>query len=370
VLTLERTGSSLTLVATPAPGTAVPRPHLLAVGAYRRADDGLQQVGRALVEVSGERTPLELPEADLYLVNDDDLTFVRTRPEDADQLFATAPELPTVLGRGVAVATLRDLLDEGEVSAATAVDCLTRILRRETAPTTVEPYLRFAAEVAELWSPDDERSAHLRTVASVCRDFLERGEHNQVARRFLSRVGDAEDLSALADAATSDVDLRWRILTRQAELGVPVDADALEELVRADPDPDSWVRALAVRTAAPSESAKAEAWDAVVEERRVPITSVGLVATALWRPGQDDLVAPYAERYLEAVPRMAEGGMIPAMVYASRMFPLFGIGPEYVDRAVAASEGAAPIVRGRLEERADEVRRMLVSRGSSAGSPA
>ncbi len=363
LLSLERAGSSHTVVATPAPGTTAPRPHVLSVGAYRRGDEGLTRIGRTTVEVSGERTPVELPEAELYLLNDDDLTFARTRPEEPEHFLALAPELPTVLGRGVAVATARDMLDDGETTAAAVVECLTRLLGRESAPTCVEPYLRLVTDVAELWSPGQERPEHLRAVAEVCREFLDRGEHNQVARRFLSRVGDADDLAALEDAAAADMDLRWRIQTRRTELGAGVDDDMLEQLQRSDPDPDSWVRALAVRAAAPSEVGKAAAWEAMIEERRVPISSVGMVAAAFWRPGQDDLLAPYAERYLDAVPTMAAGGMIPAMVYANRLFPLFGIGPEYVDRAVAASQGAAPIVRGRLEERADEVRRMLASRG-------
>ena len=65
------------------------------------------------VEVRQSRTPVDLPdEADLYLVNDDDLTFATTRP-DADQraaLIAAAGELPTAISRGVAVATVWDML--------------------------------------------------------------------------------------------------------------------------------------------------------------------------------------------------------------------------------------------------------------------
>jgi aminopeptidase N len=54
--------------------------------------------------------------------------------------------------------------------------------------------------------------------------------------------------------------------------------------------------------------------------------------------------------------------MISAMVYAGVLFPVFGIDAAYLDRAVEASRQAVPVVQARLEERADEVRRMLVTR--------
>jgi aminopeptidase N len=97
----------------------------------------------------------------------------------------------------------------------------------------------------------------------------------------------------------------------------------------------------------------------------VPISSVGAVATAFWRPGQEELLAPYAEKYVEAVPTLHQGGMISAMVYAGVLFPLFGADEAYLERAVQVSRQAVPVVQARLEERADEVRRMLVARAGS-----
>ena len=74
---------------------------MLAVGAYHRDGDTLRRTALARVDVQGERTPVDLPEADLYLVNDDDLTFATVRP-DAERrgtLIADAGLLPTPLSR-------------------------------------------------------------------------------------------------------------------------------------------------------------------------------------------------------------------------------------------------------------------------------
>ena len=51
------------------------------------------------------------------------------------------------------------------------------------------------------------------------------------------------------------------------------------------------------------------------------------------------------------------------MAFTNRLFPLFGIDGSFFARADRAAEGAAPVVRKMLAQRADEVRRMLLSRG-------
>ena len=87
------------------------------------------------------------------------------------------------------------------------------------------------------------------------------------------------------------------------------------------------------------------------------------MAQAFWQPGQDDLLAPYATRYLDLLPDLHRGGMIPAMVYAHRLFPLFGVSASLVEQAVERAGGAAPVVAKSVREKADLVGRMLRSRG-------
>jgi aminopeptidase N len=120
-----------------------------------------------------------------------------------------------------------------------------------------------------------------------------------------------------------------------------------------------------VQAARPTAEDKEAVW-ARLADRTVPVSSVGQVGTAFWRPQQDDVLRPYAERFLEVLPRLAEGGMIPGMSYTIRLFPLFAIGEDYFARAESAGRAAPPVVRQTLASRADEVRRMLASRATSA----
>ena len=87
--------------------------------------------------MAGSATPLDLPEgADLYLVNDDDLTYGTTRPapQGRDRLFALAGRLPTPIGRGVAAATFHDMLLAGEASTQEVLHALIGVARAERSP--------------------------------------------------------------------------------------------------------------------------------------------------------------------------------------------------------------------------------------------
>ncbi|MGW7423337.1 aminopeptidase N [Streptomyces sp. NPDC054813] len=363
--TLEHDGDTVTLVAD---GT--PRPQVLAVGAYDRAGDTLERTAVVRVEVTEPRTPVTgLPAmSDLLLINDDDLTFATTRPDPAtrDTLFRTAAQLPTAISRGVAAATVWDMLTAGETTAAEAGQCLTAVLAAETSDAVIEPLLALVTNIAELWAPDADRPALTEAVARACRQLADDPGRRQVALRGLARTATgAEDLAWLRDQAGDDVDLRWRALVREAALGGDVTTETAALLER-DPDPDAWVRALTVRAAVPDPAAKAEVWQRLAVDRTVPVQSVGAVAAAFWRPGQDALLAPYAEHYLAAIPQLDQGGMIPAMVYTSQLFPLYAIDSAYVEKAQQAVQEAAPVVRNTLLERSDTVLRMLLARTVNA----
>jgi aminopeptidase N len=367
-LSLERgadgDGGGPVLVAE-GPGGA-PRPQVLAVGAYREGAHGLERTALARVEVQGVRTPVDLPgDAQVYLVNDEDLTFATTRPDPAGRaaVLAAAGRFPTAIARGVSVAMLWDMLVTGEATAAEAVRGLTDVLAAETSDSVVEPYLRLAGDVAEYWSPEDERARLTAEVAAACRALAQDEGRRRVALRAFARTAvDLDEVAWLQKEAGDDVDLQWRALVRAAELGGET-AAASERLRAADPDPDAWVSALIVRAARPEPVEKEAVWQRLAVERAVPVGSVGRTATAFWRPGQEGVLAAYAERYLDLLPALDRGGMILAMVYTERLFPMFAVDAAYVDRVEAAAAQAAPVVRKSTLERADLLRRMLRSRG-------
>jgi aminopeptidase N len=266
------------------------------------------------------------------------------------------------MSRAVAVATVWDMLMNGEATAEEVVDCLISVLQTETSDAVVEPLITLSWEAAERWTPDAERAAVSQRVAETCLGLAEDAARRQVALRGVARIAvDEATLARVRELAGEDVDLHWRALVRQAEIGT-VPEEEIERLLDSDPDPDAWVRAVNVRAARPSEEDKAQVWQTMVADRKIPVSSVGLVAQRFWRPGQEDLLRPYADRYLELLPHLHESGMIAAMVYTHNLFPVFGADEEFLDRVLEASRGAAPVVSKTVVEDVDQLRRMLRSR--------
>ena len=200
-------------------------------------------------------------------------------------------------------------------------------------------------------------------MAATCAELAEDPGRRLVALRGLARAAaHLEEADRLRDVAGDDVDLHWRALQRRAELGGDT-AGAVRELLARDPDPDARFRALAVRAAAPDPDDKAAVWRTLTVDRAVPIGSITGVTAAFWRPGQDALLAGYADAYLKLLPQLAGAGMIPAMAYTQRLFPVFGTDDGFPARAEEAAADAVPVVRKSVRERTDELRRMLRARG-------
>jgi aminopeptidase N len=351
------------------PNGGEPRPHRLDIGAYQREGEGLVRRRLVSLETSGATTEVpDLGDADFLLVNDDDLTFASVRPDRASMgvILNEAAALPTAVARGIAVTTAWDMLVNNELPTSEFVACIRRVLPRETADSTVEPYLWLAVEAADEWSPADQRDVLMSLVADMCVDLAQNDARRTVAVRALAQTAVTDDqLAELRDLAGDDVDLGWRMLIRLAELG-RIDRDEVDGLQRRDPDPDSWLRALAVDSAAPDAGLKDVTWKAILEDHRVPVGSLGEVRQAFWTRSQDDLLAPYADRYLAALPTLHSLGMIPALSITNALFPRAGVGMAFAERAeeLARAGQVLPVVRRSVIERVDRLRRMERARNS------
>jgi aminopeptidase N len=370
-LVLEATADGATSMRATGPGGGQPRPHRLDVGVYDRDGDALVRRRLIAVETSGERTDIgDAGAADLLLVNDEDLTFASTRPDPTSRatLLSSAGLLPSAMSRAVAVTTAWDMLMTADIATADFIRCVTGVLPRETTDSVIEPFLRLAVVAAERWAPAGSRSDLMSSVADMCVALADNPAHRHAAIRALARTATSPpQLETLRAAAGEDVDLVWRTLVRAAEFG-QYDQAEVDALTRRDPNPESWVRALTVQAARPDDAAKQRVWEAIVERHEVPIGSMGDLATAFWRPGQDDFLTAYAERFRVAMPSMHVAGMVPAIVLSFAMFPFFGVGAAFADAVEASAQASevSPVVRKNVLEQTDQLRRILVARGAVA----
>ena len=238
------------------------------------------------------------------------------------------------------------------------------VLRSESVEALYEPAFDLALEAADLYSPDDGRERMMSELADLAVGLAEQPVQRQVALRALAQMATTNaHFAALAAAAKDDVDLGWRTLVRLAEVR-DVSASEIEVLAARDPDPDSWVKALAVNAARPGTAGKDAAWKAIVEEHRVPMGSVGIVGRAIWRRSQDRMLAPYTERYLELLPALDDFGMIPALSIGSSLFPRSVQDETFIERATEAANkpNVSPVVRRVVIESCDRLRRRLRAR--------
>ncbi len=364
-LRLERDSGRLVLHAEP-PAGREPLPHRLRIGAYADDGAGFGLVEALSVEVDGRTTEVRgAADAALLLVNDEDLTFaaVQPDPDSLRLLLDRGGELPTAVGRTLALATAWGMLHDGELGAAELVACGDGVLRAETADSVIEPLLGRLVQAADYWAPTSQRAALLERVADLCLAIAEDPARRVAAVRGLAQCATTDaQLAALADHAT-EPDLAWRRLVRLAELGRLHETE-VETLLADDPDPDAWVNAVRAHAAVPSAEQKERVWASAVVDRKLPVGTMGRVARAFWRPGQEELLAPYAERFLGSLPQLGDAGMLWAMVLAGGFYPQVGGGEGYVDRLeeAAAGDGVSPLVRARVRERGDERRRREAAR--------
>ena len=319
-----------------------PRPHRLDVASYRVSDHDVSDPGVTLlavteVETEGTLTALDLPEADLHLLNAGDLTFAAVRPDPGSVrlLLDRAADLPAAVDRALAVVTGFQMVCDGELAGEELFACVLEVLRREHSHAVVEPFLNVALELAQRWTASDRIAERLGQLADVAAALADDPDLTTPALRTLAAAASSEQhLARLDGAAGADVDLAWRVATRRAALG-QYDEATVEALLERDPDPDAPIRALAVRTARPHTEAKEEAWSELFEKKNVPGgPMLGALVRAFWQPEQDALLLPYADRFLDEVPGLAGGGML--MVFGL----MFGMFPQVADEAFLQRAGA------------------------------
>ncbi|MXG92124.1 aminopeptidase N [Nocardioides flavescens] len=369
--TVSLVGDTL-LVASPDGGT--PRPHALLVGSYARSDAGLSPVGSTRVETAGAVTSMsDLPEADLQLVNDGDLSFVSVRPDEASLqvLLTDAGRLPDATGRVVAVSTALDMLAEGELSSGDVFECVVAVLEHETVPGLVEPLLARALAVAEQWSPTVLVPRRLERLARLAGDLADHEDSGADVRAaalqtlaWAATTSEHFDrLDAAVAAAPDDTELAWLTLTRRAALDRH-DQEAVDALLGRDPDPEARVRALGVAAARPSEEAKAEAWEQFWRAGAVPSgVPTRTFARCFWRPAQHDLLVPWAHRFLDELSDLNGEGLL-AVGSKVRLMAPTTCDVAWLDRArdLAEAPDALPAVRTALLVASDRLARVLAAR--------
>jgi aminopeptidase N len=363
------------------------RPHHLAIGLYSRAggtgERALALTQRLEVGVTGART--ELPQLtgvrqpDLILLNDGDLDYavVRFDPRSLQTLTEAIGGLGDPLARAVCWSAAIDMLREAELPLPTFVRMLANGMGSEGSVAVLQALHSVTDQVMTLagdpaWVP--EGKAELAAAGTRLLHAAEPGSDHQLAwAQLLSWTAATPEqldlIAGLLDRSTEmpglavDAELRWAILRRLAVTGRAGDAEIRDEL-RRDPTDAGTRHAAACHAAVPDAAHKAAAWHLLAETGELGALGAVECSRGFIQTEHADLLAPYAERYFNALPVIwATRGEHIRAVLGRLLFPYPVASPELLGRidtflAAPRDPGLARV----LTETRDIVARALRSR--------
>ncbi|MGW3950529.1 aminopeptidase N [Streptomyces sp. NPDC004752] len=359
------------------------RPHRVAVGLYGRTPAGdLERYARVETDVDGPRTVVtELAGAaapELVLVNDDDLTYCKTRL-DATSLATLRDHLGALtdpLARAQCWSALWNLTRDALLPARDFIELVLRFAGRESEIGVVQMLHAWTSSALVHYAAPEWRATGERLVADGALDELRRAEpgseHQLAWARFFATVASGEAdlglLRELLDGTTKidglevDQELRWAFLGPLTAHGAADETALAAELARDDTASGKrhQVRCLAARPAA---AVKAQAWAQVVESDALSNALVEATIAGFAQPSQRELTAPYAEKYFAAIERVWRQRSIQiGMDVVQGLFPAYQDAPRTLAAADAWLEShqeSAPALRRLVLEARDDLARAL-----------
>ena len=369
------------LVRTPPAGQpSSGREHVLGVARW----DGTAWQ-QSSVTVDRDRTPVDVDEH-APVVLDPDCTAWANLTLDAVTAPALADLMPRTsdaMMRGTIWITLRNGVHHVRLDPAHAVDILVAGIPAEELDTAVTAMGVWAGDDGE-GSPGVVHEKLLAVVADP--DASGSRLHDAFAARARTAPpGSGLQLAAVQAAVTTavsaaplrallqgdlpdgvqlDTGLRWRVLKRLTSLGT-TDLDELDKALAEDNDAKSQLAHAWCHARLPDPGAKAWAWQRFTGEATATNYEIEATGTGMWQRGQEDLLAPYAERYFEELHGTASVRAGWGLAGAARFFyPITVMTEGTLARtdALLADPALDPSLRRVLVDAGDELRSRLECR--------
>jgi aminopeptidase N len=377
------------------------RPHRIAIGRYSLEDGKLVRVGRHELDVNGARTEVPelvgLPQPNVLLPNDDDLTYAKLRFDDRSYatLLDHTADFAESLPRSLVVGAFWEMVREGAMPARDFVDLLLASLATETHSTVIRTILQTTKQIpsqlltsATLFCAPEHREETQAKVAEALRKMAEDAEPGsdrqlQLVGAFARAARSADDVARLRAAFDGnqpypglqlDQDLRWSLLSALAALGDATDEEIAGELARDDTNAGRE-KAFHARAARPTAEAKAEAWRLAVEEDGQPNAVIEALSSGWNRALDQSLLESYVPRFFDALLPVWNGRSaairerIIGKEYPLAFYPLGLASPELVEATeswLAANEGAPQALRRLVLEKLDAARTAVVAQQCDA----
>ncbi|HJG90949.1 MAG TPA: aminopeptidase N [Brachybacterium massiliense] len=295
------------------------RPHRLQVGGFSLRDGALVRTESLELDVDGDLT--EVPElvgrqADLWLLNDGDLTYAKVRLDE--QSLAVAMEhlrdLDDPLARTLLWSAAWDMVRDGELPSRRYQQLVLANITGEFSSSVVRTLLQQLETVSGPYAAVDQRALRTESAADAVWQLAESAEAGSDAQlqyvetfaRLARTQEHRQTLEGLLGGSVQlpgreiDTDLRWKLVISLAVLG-GIDAAGIDEQLAADDTQSGRKHALTAKAALPTEVSKAKAWRRTMEKDTLANESVTAVIQGFRRVVDDSLLAPYRQRYFSMI---------------------------------------------------------------------
>ncbi len=317
------------------------RRHRIGIGFYDEVQGRL--VRRTYIETDVEGSLTDVAEAvgqqqpDLLLLNDGDLAYAKIRLDERSLVTGVEglSKLDDSLARALVWGAAWDMTRDAEMSATDYVALVLGNIGTESDSWGVSRIPNCAAQAVQVFTAPERRAEVAATWEQGLRRLLEEaapGSDHQLTfvRAFAGAAHSDQaiaDLEAMIDGSLTfegldiDTDLRWVLLTGLARTGHADEARIDAELAT-DNTISGREKAAAAKASRPTPEAKARAWEQAMVDPSVPNETHRSVVLAFQRSGQDDVLTPYVDQYLDAVESTWERlGAHKASIALEFMFP-------------------------------------------------
>ncbi|HJQ04051.1 MAG TPA: aminopeptidase N [Nocardioides sp.] len=318
------------------------RRHRLGIGCYDKDDSGrLVRTSYVEVDVVGARTEISdlvgHRQPDLLLLNDGDLAFAKIRLDERSLATAIADlaAIEDSLARALVWGAAWDMTRDAEMAATDFVELVLGNIASETDSWGLSRIPTYAAQSVSVYSDPARRDALRDRWEAGLKELLlaaaPGSDHQLTFAQSYAAVAHTEaaiaDLEALLDGSlvveglAVDQEMRWLLLANLARVGraddVRIDAELADDQTITGQE-----KAAAARASMPTAEAKARAWEQAMVDGSVPNETARSVAVSFWRAGQEEVLAPYVERFLADTPATWDRlGSHKAAVALTALFP-------------------------------------------------
>ncbi|GAB2821134.1 aminopeptidase N [Streptomyces chlorus] len=347
-----------------AKGESTLRPHRIAVGLYDldEASGKLVRVDRVELDVDGELTAVPQlvgkVRPAVVLLNDDDLSYAKVRLDERSLAFVTEHlgDFEASLPRALCWASAWDMTRDGELATRDYLSLVLSGIGKESDIGVVQSLHRQVKLAIDLYAAPNAHEALLTRWTEATLAHLraaEAGSDHQLAwaRAFAATARKPEQLDLLdsllegtqtIEGLAVDTELRWAFVERLAAVGRYDETGIAGEYER-DKTAAGERHAATARAARPTEEAKAEAWASVVESDKLPNAVQEAVIAGFVQTDQRELLAPYTDRYFEAVADVWESRSHEmAQQIAVGLYPSIQVSEETLEKTDAWLTSADP----------------------------